>query len=56
MLWAKRRISIRQLIVKTTDIKNMQNASDQVDDVTFKKAAGKLMKEKSALWRRLADK
>lgn len=55
MYCAKKGISIRQYIVDTV-LKSMQSESDEIDDDTFKKAADKLMKEKSVLWKRLADR
>lgn len=55
MFCAKKGISIRQYIIDTV-LKSMQVESDEVDDETFKNAADKLMKEKSALWKRLADR
>lgn len=55
MLCAKKGVSIRQYIIDTV-LRSMEVESDEVDDETFKKAADKLMKEKSALWKRLADK
>ena len=55
MFCAKKGISIRQYILDTV-LKSMQGESDEIDDDAFKKAANKLMKEKSALWKRLADR
>lgn len=55
MFCAKKGISIRQYIIDTV-LESMQEESDEVDDITFKKAADKLMKDKSALWKRLADR
>jgi hypothetical protein len=55
MYCAKKGISIRQYIIDTV-LKSMDVESDEVDDATFKKAADKLLKDKSDLWKRLADK
>lgn len=55
MFCAKKGISIRQYIIDTV-LKSMDVESDEVDDATFKKAADKLLKDKSDLWKRLADK
>ena len=58
MLCAKKGISIRQYIVDAV-LKSIQDETqemNEVDDETFKKAADKLMKSKSALWKRLANK
>lgn len=51
MLCAQKGISLRKYIVDTV-LKSMQ---EEVDDDTFEEAAKKLMKEKNALWKRLAD-
>lgn len=55
MFCAKKGISIRQYIVSTV-MESLREETKEVDDDTFKKAADKLMNEKSALWKRLADK
>lgn len=55
MFCAKKGISIRQYILDTV-LESMREESDEIDDDTFKKAADKLMQEKSALWKRLADR
>lgn len=58
MLCARKGISIRQYIIDAV-LKCIQiesEESDEVDDDTFKKAADKLIKDKSALWKRLADR
>lgn len=55
MYCAKKGISIRQYIVDTV-LKSMPVESDEIDDEAFKKAADKLMKDKSALWKNLADR
>ena len=55
MFCAKKGISIRQYIIDTV-LKSMGDSLNEVDDKTFKKEADKLLKEKSALWRRLANK
>lgn len=55
MFCAKKGITIREYIVDTV-LKSMSEESDEMDDETFKKAANKLMNEKSALWRKLADR
>lgn len=55
MYCAKKGISIRQYIIDTV-LKSMDIESNEVDDKTFKKAADKLLKVKSHLWKKLADK
>lgn len=55
MYCANKGVSIRQYVIETV-LKSMQEESDEIDDDTFKKAADKLMKDKSALWKRLADR
>ncbi|MGH2639826.1 MAG: plasmid partition protein ParG [Rhabdochlamydiaceae bacterium] len=55
MFCAKKGISIRQYIIDTV-LNSIQGEVNEVDDTTFKKAADKLMKEKSALWKRLANR
>ena len=55
MYCAKKKISIRQYIVDVV-LKSMDVEADVIDDADFKKAADRLMKDKSALWKRLADR
>ena len=54
MFCAKKGISLRQYIIDTV-LNSIQGEVDEVDDAAFKKAADKLLKEKSALWKRLGD-
>ncbi len=55
MYCAEKGISIRQYIVQTV-LKSMRGELDEVDDDMFKKAADKLMRDKSTLWKKLADR
>ena len=56
MFCAKKGISIRQFILDTVLNGLRGNVVDEVDDKAFKKAADKLMKDKSALWKGLAKR